>query len=229
MAATILIVEDDPALIDVLDYNMTAEGYVVVKAATAAAAGSVLSSTIPDLVLLDWMLPDGSGPDICRRWRAVEATKTMPVLMLTARAEEADRVAGLAAGADDYVVKPFSLPELMARVRALLRRTRHALSSEMVVVGDISLDRAAHAVRRGARLVRMGPTEYKLLDYFMRHQGRVLTRDQVLLGVWGRDSFVDERTVDVHIGRLRRALNRGKDRDLIRTVRGVGYAFGDRD
>lgn len=228
MVATILIVEDDPALIDVLEYNMAAEGYVVIKAATAAAADSVLTSTIPDLVLLDWILPDGSGPDLCRRWRASEATKSMPVLMLTARAEEADRIGGLAAGADDYVVKPFSLPELMARVTGLLRRTRHALASEIVVVGDISLDRAAHAVRRGTRLVRVGPTEYKLLDYLMRHQGKVLTRDQVLLGVWGRDSFVDERTVDVHIGRLRRALNRGKDRDPIRTVRGVGYAFGDR-
>jgi len=228
MMAKILIVEDDPALKEVLEYNLAAEGFEVSHAGTGMAAETLVREQVPDLIVLDWMLPDTTGIELCSRWRAFERTSGMLVLMLTARAGESDRIEGLAAGADDYVVKPFSLPELMARVRALLRRHQRTSPPDIVTVGDIQLDRAAHAVRRGPRLVRMGPTEYKLLDYFVRNRGRVLTRDQVLGGVWGRDSFVDERTVDVHIGRLRRALNRGKDRDPFRTVRGVGYAFGDR-
>jgi len=175
--------------------------------------------------VLDWMLPGMSGLELCRQLRRREPTSAIPVLMLTARGEEADRVRGLATGADDYVVKPFSVPEILARVKALLRRAAPQRVADTLQQGDIVLDRAAHRVTRRAREVRLGPTEFKLLLFFMENAGRVLTRQQLLDGVWARDAFIDGRTVDVHIGRLRRALIRGSDSDPIRTVRGTGYAF----
>jgi two-component system phosphate regulon response regulator PhoB len=183
----------------------------------------------PDLVLLDWMLPSVSGIELCRRFRSRTETKAIPIVMLTARGEEADRVRGLATGADDYVVKPFSLPELMARVRAILRRSAPARMADVLKHAEIELDREAHRVMRGAREIKLGPTEFRLLEFLMESPGRVLSRGQLLDGVWGRDAFVDERTVDVHIGRLRKALVRGREVDPIRTVRGSGYVFGDRD
>jgi two-component system phosphate regulon response regulator PhoB len=205
---------------------MTAEGFVVSQAADGEEAELQIAEETPDLVILDWMLPSVSGLEICRRLRSRQETRAIPVLMLTARGEEADRIRGLSTGADDYVVKPFSVPELMARVRALLRRAAPERTADLLSVGDIQLDRAAHKVTRGSRDVRLGPTEYRLLEFFMTSPGRVLSRAQLLDGVWGRDAFVDERTVDVHIGRLRKALIRGKEADPVRTVRGAGYVFG---
>ncbi len=227
MTAKVLIVEDEPALSEMLRYNLEAEGFGVTVAETGEAAELALSEERPDLVLLDWMLPGVSGIELTRRMRARPETRGVPILMLTARGEEGDRVRGLATGADDYVVKPFSVPELMARVRAILRRAAPDRVAEVLKWGDIELDRAAHKVTRGSRQVRLGPTEYKLLEFLMEAQGRVLSRSQLLDGVWGRDAFVDERTVDVHIGRLRKALIRGRESDPIRTVRGAGYALGE--
>src|SRR5262245_20428215 len=182
----------------------------------------------PDLVVLDWMLPGVSGIEICRRMRSRMETKSIPIIMLTARGEEGDRIRGLSTGADDYVVKPFSLLELMARVKAILRRSAPDRLAEVLRFGDLELDRAAHKVVHGLREVHLGPTEFRLLEFLMESPGRVLSRSQLLDGVWGRDAFVDERTVDVHVGRLRKALIRGKERDPIRTVRGSGYVFGER-
>ncbi len=227
MTAKVLIVEDEPALSEMLRYNLEAEGFGVTVAETGEAAELALSEERPDLVLLDWMLPGVSGIELTRRMRARPETRGVPILMLTARGEEGDRVRGLATGADDYVVKPFSVPELMARVRAILRRAAPDRVAEVLKWGDIELDRAAHKVTRGSRQVRLGPTEYKLLEFLMEAQGRVLSRSQLLDGVWGRDAFVDERTVDVHIRRLRKALIRGRESDPIRTVRGAGYALGE--
>ena len=178
-----------------------------------------------DLIVLDWMLPGLSGIELCRRLRRRETTRSVPILMLTARGEEGDRVRGLATGADDYVVKPFSVPEMLARVKALLRRAAPQRVADTLRAGDIVLDRTAHRVTRREREVRLGPTEFKLLAFFMENAGRVLSRQQLLDGVWGRDAFIDGRTVDVHVGRLRKALIRGADSDPIRTVRGAGYAF----
>ncbi|HRY07343.1 MAG TPA: phosphate regulon transcriptional regulator PhoB [Hyphomicrobiaceae bacterium] len=228
MAAKVLVVEDEEALAELLRYNLEAAGYNVVHAATGEDAEVLVTEEEPDLVILDWMLPAASGIEICRRLRARTDTRQVPIIMLTARSEEADRIRGLSTGADDYVVKPFSLPELMARVKALLRRASPSRIAEVLVVADISLDRAAHRVLRGKREVRLGPTEFRLLEYFMQSPGRVLSRGQLLDGVWGRDAYVDERTVDVHIGRLRKALIRGREGDPIRTVRGAGYVFGER-
>lgn len=228
LAAKVLVVEDEEALAELLRYNLEAAGYKVVHAQTGEEAEIVVAEERPDLIVLDWMLPTASGIEICRRLRARQETRHLPIIMLTARGEESDRVRGLAMGADDYVVKPFSLPELMARVKALLRRSSPERIAEVLVVGDISLDRAAHRVTRGAREVRLGPTEYRLLEFLMQAPGRVLSRGQLLDGVWGRDGYVDERTVDVHIGRLRKALIRGRESDPIRTVRGAGYVLGER-
>lgn len=228
MAAKVMIVEDEAALAEVLRYNLEAEGFKVLNATSGEDAEVLVAEEAPDLVILDWMLPSVSGIELCRRFRSRPETRAVPILMLTARGEEGDRIRGLSTGADDYVVKPFSLPELMARIRALLRRARPDRVADVLKVGDIELDRAAHKVKRGARDVRLGPTEYRLLEYVMENPGRVLSRGQLLDGVWGRDAFVDERTVDVHIGRLRKALIRGKERDPIRTVRGAGYVFGER-
>lgn len=228
MSAKVLVVEDEAALLELLSYNLDAEGFAVARAETGEEAELLVTEERPDLIILDWMLPGVSGIELCRRMRTRPETRSIPIIMLTARGEEGDRIRGLATGADDYVVKPFSLPELMARVKAILRRASPDRVAEVLRVAEIELDRAAHKVTRGAREVRIGPTEFRLLEFLMESPGRVLSRAQLLDGVWGRDAFVDERTVDVHIGRLRKALIRGKERDPIRTVRGAGYVFGER-
>jgi two-component system phosphate regulon response regulator PhoB len=228
MTAKILIVEDEAPLAEMLRYNLEAEGFIVSQAESGEEAEIILAEERPDLVVLDWMLPAVSGIELCRRIRSKPDTRTVPILMLTARGEESDRIRGLATGADDYVVKPFSLPELMARVKAILRRVSPDRTAEVLKVADIELDRVAHRVTRGTREVHLGPTEFRLLEFLMESPGRVLSRSQLLDGVWGRDAFVDERTVDVHIGRLRKALIRGKERDPVRTVRGAGYVLGER-
>jgi two-component system phosphate regulon response regulator PhoB len=221
----ILVVEDDPPLADLIRFNVEAEGYTVAIAETAEDAELRLGEDQFDLVILDWMLPGMSGIELCRRMRRRGDTQTVPILMLTARGEEGDRVRGLSTGADDYVVKPFSVPELMARMQALLRRASPQRIADMLQRGDISLDRAAHRVMRKTREVRLGPTEFKLLEFFMENAGRVLSREQLLDGVWGREAYIDGRTVDVHVGRLRKALIRGSESDPIRTVRGTGYVL----
>ena len=223
MTPKVMIVEDEESLSLMLRYNLEAEGYAVDTVERGDEAETRLREGVPDLLLLDWMLPGISGIELCRRLRARAATRTLPIIMLTARGEESERVRGLATGADDYVVKPFSVPELMARVRAILRRSKPQLIAAMLESGDIELDRRTHRVRRGGRPLRLGPTEFRLLEFLMQNPGRVFSRAQLLDAVWGRDVFVDERTVDVLVGRVRKALGRG--RDPIRTVRGSGYAF----
>jgi two-component system, OmpR family, phosphate regulon response regulator PhoB len=225
MAARILLIEDDPSIVTLLDYNLTAAGFEVVASTSAEDGEMLLTEQLFDLVILDWMLPDMSGIELCARLRRPGKGPQMPVLMLTARGEEADRVRGLATGADDYVTKPFSVPELLARVKALLRRAAPARVSETLSAGDITLDRAAHRVVRGGREVQLGPTEYRLLEVLLESTGRVLSRNQILDRVWGTTAEVDERTIDVHIGRLRKGLIRGNERDPIRTVRGTGYVL----
>jgi two-component system phosphate regulon response regulator PhoB len=226
-APRILIVEDESDLALLLGYNLESEGYVVENVARGDEAELRLAENAPDLVILDWMLPGVSGLEICRRLRAREATRTLPVIMVTARGEEAERVRGLSVGADDYVVKPFSVPELMARVRALLRRSRPERIAERLYAGDLDLDRETRRVRRGVRDIHLGPTEFRLLEYLLEKPGRVFSRAQLLDAVWGQAAEIDERTVDVHVGRLRKALSRGRERDPIRTVRGTGYAFDE--
>ena len=226
--AKILIVEDEEPLTLLLRYNLEAEGYEVDSVARGDEAETRLQEKIPDLVVLDWMLPGISGIELCRRLRARPETRALPVIMLTARGEESERVRGLVTGADDYIVKPFSVPELVARVRALLRRAKPERVADILEVGDIGLDRVSKRVTRGGRDVDLGPTEYRLLEFFMERPGRVFTREQLLDGVWGREVYIDERTVDVHVGRLRKALNRGEENDPIRTVRGSGYSIDDR-
>ena len=228
MPAHILIVEDEADLALMMRYNLEAEGFRVSTATSGDEAAELMRETIPDLILLDWMLPGLSGIELCRRWRAREETARVPIIMITARGEEEERVRGLATGADDYMVKPFSIPELMARINALLRRANPQLVTSVLKAGDLELDRTSHRVRRNGREVHLGPTEYRLLEYLMRHPGRVYSREQLLDGVWGNDVYVDERTVDVHVGRLRKAINRGRSPDPIRTVRGAGYAFDER-
>jgi two-component system, OmpR family, phosphate regulon response regulator PhoB len=225
---SILIVEDEAALVELLRYNFEAAGYSVRVATTGAAADEALAEFRFDLVLLDWMLPEISGIELCRRIRQRPETANLPIIMLTARGEESDRIRGLSTGADDYVVKPFSINEVLARVKALLRRATPDLVADLLTFEDVELDRAAHRVKRGDRDLRLGPTEFKLLLYMMENRGRVLTRQQLIDGVWGRDGDIDERTVDVHIGRLRKSLVRGEDSDPIRTVRGGGYVFGEK-
>jgi two-component system, OmpR family, phosphate regulon response regulator PhoB len=226
-AERIMIVEDEAALSMLLAYNLEAEGFTVDRIERGDEVETRLSETIPDLVILDWMLPGVSGLEICRRMRARETTRSLPVIMLTARGEESERVRGLAIGADDYVVKPFSVPELMARVHALLRRARPDHASGVLSAGDLDLDRQNWRVRRAGREVHMGPTEFRLLDHLMGKPGRVFSRAQLLDSVWGLSAEIDERTVDVHIGRLRKALSKETEKDPIRTVRGAGYAFDE--
>jgi two-component system, OmpR family, phosphate regulon response regulator PhoB len=226
-APRILIVEDEADLSLLLSYNLEAEGYLVENVERGDEAELRLAENAPDLVILDWMLPGVSGLEICRRLRMRESTRTLPVIMVTARGEEAERVRGLSVGADDYVVKPFSVPELMARVRALLRRSRPERIAERLYAGDLDLDRETRRVKRGARDIHLGPTEFRLLEYLLEKPGRVFSRAQLLDGVWGQAAEIDERTVDVHVGRLRKALSRGRERDPIRTVRGTGYAFDE--
>jgi two-component system phosphate regulon response regulator PhoB len=223
----VLVVEDEEPLTLLLRYNLEAEDYDVDVAARGDEAELKIAERQPDLVILDWMLPGISGIELCRRIRARPETGKLPILMLTARGEEDERIRGLQTGADDYVVKPFSVPELMARVRALLRRVRPEAISPLLKAADLELDRETFRVRRAGREVHLGPTEFRLLEFLMKSPGRVFSREQLLDGVWGRDVYVDERTVDVHIGRLRRALNRGRGRDPIRTVRGAGYSFDE--
>ncbi len=229
MTAKLLIVEDEQAISELLRYNFEAEGFKVSACESGEEAEIMVAEETPDLIILDWSLPSVSGIELCRRLRSKPETRNLPILMLTARGEEADRIRGLNTGADDYVTKPFSVPELMARVKAILRRAVPDRMAEVLRAGDIELDRAAHKVTRGLREIHLGPTEFRLLEYLMESPGRVLSRTQLLDGVWGSDAFVDERTVDVHIGRLRKALIRGKERDPIRTVRGAGYVFGERN
>jgi two-component system phosphate regulon response regulator PhoB len=211
-----------------LRYNLEAEGFDVTATARGDEVETMVAERKPELILLDWMLPGLSGIEICRRLRSREDTRDIPVIMLTARGEETERIRGLATGADDYVVKPFSVPELIARVRSILRRANPEAVAERLEAGDIALDRATRRVVRGSRDLNLSPTEFRLLEHLMRHPGRVFTRDQLLNAVWGHDIYVDDRTVDVHIGRLRKSLNRGRARDPIRTVRGTGYAFDER-
>jgi two-component system phosphate regulon response regulator PhoB len=228
MGARILIVEDEEPLALLLRYNLEAEGYEVETIARGDEADTRLRETPPDLVVLDWMLPGLSGIELCRRLRVRPESKALPIIMLTARGEESERVRGLATGADDYIVKPFSVPELIARVRALLRRASPERVADVLVHGDLELDREKKRVSRGGREIELGPTEYRLLEFLMERPGRVFSREQLLDGVWGSEVYIDERTVDVHVGRLRKALNRGRETDPIRTVRGAGYALDDR-
>jgi two-component system phosphate regulon response regulator PhoB len=222
---TILLVEDEDALATLLQYNLEKEGYEAVVAGDGEEALMMIDEKLPDLVVLDWMLPKVSGIEVCRRLRQRPETRNLPIIMLTARGEESDRIRGLDTGADDYVVKPVSMSELAARARAVLRRLRPGLAEDEVKIGDIVIDRVGHRVRRAGKEVHLGPTEFRLLDYFMRHPGRVLSREQLLDAVWGSDVYVEARTVDVHIGRLRKALNVAKTDDPIRTVRAAGYAL----
>ncbi|MDP3068133.1 MAG: phosphate regulon transcriptional regulator PhoB [Methylocystis sp.] len=226
-APRILVVEDETSLATLLVYNLEAEGYQVEHVDNGDEAELRLAESPPDLVILDWTLPGVSGLEICRRLRARDSARDMPVIMLTARGEEGERVRGLSVGADDYVVKPFSTPELMARVRALLRRARPERVASRLTLGDIDLDRDTRRVRRSGREIHLGPTEFRLLEYFMEKPGRVFTRAQLLDSVWGMSAEIDERTVDVHVGRLRKALIRGREKDPIRTVRGAGYSFDE--
>ncbi len=223
----VLVVEDEQALLMLLAYNLEAEGYAVERVERGDEAELRLLESPPDLVILDWMLPGVSGLEICRRLRQRDETRNLPVIMLTARGEESERVRGLSVGADDYVVKPFSTPELMARVRALLRRARPERVAARLSAGDLSLDRETHRVRRAARDIHLGPTEFRLLEFLMEKPGRVFSRGQLLDHVWGMSAEIDERTIDVHVGRLRKALSRGRERDPIRTVRGAGYSFDE--
>ncbi|BAF90030.1 MULTISPECIES: phosphate regulon transcriptional regulator PhoB [Azorhizobium] len=227
MPARILIIEDEEPLTLLLRYNLESEGYAVDNVGRGDEAETRLRESVPDLVILDWMLPGLSGIELCRRLRTRPETERLPVIMLTARGEETERVRGLATGADDYVVKPFSVPELLARVRALLRRAKPEHVATLLRAGDIELDRETHRVHRSGREVHLGPTEFRLLEFLMQSPGRVFSREQLLDGVWGQDVYIDERTVDVHVGRLRKAINRGRQPDPIRTVRGAGYSFNE--
>lgn len=227
MAARILIAEDEEALAILLRYNLESEGYEVEHVARGDDADLRLKEAPPDLLLLDWMLPGLSGIELCRRLRLREETRALPVIMLTARGEESERIRGLTTGADDYVVKPFSVPELVARVRALLRRARPEQIAGLLSLGDIELDRQNKRIRRSGKALHLGPTEFRLLEFLMMSPGRVFERAQLLDSVWGQDVYVDERTVDVHVGRLRKSINRRGQKDPIRTVRGTGYSFDE--
>jgi len=225
MKPLVLIVEDETALVTLLRYNLEREGFRVSEARDGEEALVLCQEERPDIILLDWMLPHLSGLEVCRRLRRAPATRDVPIVILTARGEEQDKIRGLDSGADDYVTKPFSPAELISRLRAVLRRSRPALSTEVLRFQDLSMDLAAHRVHRNEREVRLGPTEFRLLRYFLEHPGRVFSREQLLDAVWGRDVYVEPRTVDVHIRRLRKALNSGEEQDLIRTVRSAGYAL----
>jgi two-component system, OmpR family, phosphate regulon response regulator PhoB len=227
MRPRILIVEDEQPLVTLLRYNLEAEGYGVDVALRGDDAATRLQEEVPDLLILDWMLPGISGIELCRRLRQRLETKALPIIMLTARGDESERIRGLATGADDYVVKPFSVAELMARVKALLRRANPSLAADKIVLGDLSLDRTTKRVHRAGDEIKLGPTEFRLLECLMRSPGRVYGRDQLLDQVWGRDAEIDDRTVDVHVGRLRKAVSRKQQIDPIRTVRGAGYAFDE--
>jgi two-component system phosphate regulon response regulator PhoB len=225
MIPYILVVEDEDALSTLLSYNLEKEGYKVTVATDGEEGLMLVDERLPDLIVLDWMLPKVSGIEVCRRLRTRAETRNVPIIMLTARGEESDRIRGLDTGADDYITKPFSMTELTARIRAVLRRIRPGLSEDRIRHGDIVIDRVAHRVKREGREVHLGPTEFRLLDYLMQHPGRVFSREQLLDAVWGSDVYVEARTVDVHIGRLRKALNLSEESDPIRTVRSAGYSL----
>ncbi|HEX8467044.1 MAG TPA: phosphate regulon transcriptional regulator PhoB [Allosphingosinicella sp.] len=221
----LLLAEDDPAMVELLRFTFEKEGFDVVGTPSGEEALLLASESPPDIVILDWMLEELSGIEVCRRLRRSAESSNLPIIMLTARGEEADRVRGLETGADDYVTKPFSPPELVARVRAVLRRVRPALAGMVLSVGDLELDMTAHRVRRGGAAVAVGPTEFKLLRHFLEHPGHVFSRERLLDAVWGRDSDIEARTVDVYVRRLRRAINTPGKQDVIRTVRSAGYAL----
>mgnify|MGYP001551578797 FL=1 len=222
----VLVVEDEPAQREVLAYNLEAEGFAVSRAENGEEALVLVDEQAPDVIVLDWMMPNLSGIEVCRRLKIRSETRSIPIIMLSARSEEVDRVRGLETGADDYVIKPYSVVELMARVRSQLRRVRPAASGERLEYEDIVLDATSHRVNRGDNELKLGPTEFRLLSTFMEKPGRVFSREQLLDRVWGRDIYVDTRTVDVHIGRLRKALTQHGGSDPLRTVRGAGYALG---
>jgi two-component system, OmpR family, phosphate regulon response regulator PhoB len=228
MSASILVIEDEEPLQVLLRYNLESEGYKVRHSAQGEDALYLIAEEKPDLVLLDWMLPGISGIEVCRLIRAKTEARDIPIIMLTARNEEAERVRGLATGADDYLVKPFSVPELLARIKTILRRVNPDAVAEQLKAGDLVLDRKTRRVNRGHRDINLSPTEFRLLEQLMKNPGRVYSRSQLLDTVWGRDAFVDERTVDVHVGRLRKSLSRGRETDPVRTIRAMGYAFDER-
>jgi two-component system phosphate regulon response regulator PhoB len=225
-APKVLLVEDEPAQREVIAYNLEAEGFDVVQAGDGEEAMLMVEEEAPDIVILDWMMPKLSGIEVCRRLKMRAETQKLPVIMLSARGEEVDRVRGLETGADDYVIKPFSVMELMARVRVQLRRVRPASLGEVLAWDDIRVDTETYRVYRGEKVVKLGPTEFRLLSTLIEKPGRVLSREQLLDRVWGRDIYVDTRTVDVHVGRLRKALCQFGHEDPIRTVRGAGYSLG---
>lgn len=226
MGARIMVVEDEEALTELLRYNLEGDGYDVETVMRGDDADTRLKEHIPDLIVLDWMLPNVSGIEVCRRVKADPSTRAIPIIMLSARSEEVDRVRGLETGADDYVVKPYSVVELMARLRTQLRRTRPASMGERLSFADIILDSSEHRVFRGGQPLHLGPTEFRLLSTLMEKPGRVWTREQLLDRVWGRDIYVDTRTIDVHVGRLRKALMAHGGDNPVRTVRGAGYSLG---
>ncbi|AYG95307.1 phosphate regulon transcriptional regulatory protein PhoB [Brevundimonas naejangsanensis] len=225
MQPYILVMEDEDALATLLQYNLEKEGYDVTVAADGEEGMLQIEERTPDLILLDWMLPKLSGIEVCRRIRGRAETRNLPIIMLTARGEETDRVRGLDTGADDYMTKPFSMTELTARIRAVLRRIRPGLADDRVNHADIIMDRVAHRVSRAGKEIHLGPTEFRLLDHFLKHPGRVFSREQLLDAVWGSDVYVEARTVDVHVGRLRKALNVEGTVNPIRTVRSAGYSL----
>lgn len=225
MTPYVLIVEDETAISTLLEYNLQKEGFETALAEDGDLALLMAAERTPDLILLDWMIPKLSGVEVCRRLRRKEATASVPIIMLSARGEEDDRVTGLDIGADDYLVKPFSIPELFARIRALLRRTEANVLSDGISVGDLEINVKAHRVSRARQEIHLGPTEFRLLEHFMRRPGQVFSREQLLDAVWGHDVYVEARTVDVHIGRLRKALKLADRIDPIRTVRSAGYAL----
>jgi two-component system, OmpR family, phosphate regulon response regulator PhoB len=228
MSASILVIEDEEPIQILLKYNLESEGYRVRSSAQGEDVAFMIAEERPDLILLDWMLPGISGIEVCRLIRAKPESRDIPIIMLTARSEEAEKVRGLATGADDYLVKPFSVPELLMRIKTILRRLNPEAVAEELNAGDLIVNRKTRRVNRGTRDVSLSPTEFRLLEQLMQNPGRVYSRGQLLDTVWGRDAFVDERTVDVHVGRLRKSLSRGKEPDPIRTVRSTGYAFDER-
>ena len=225
MLKRILIVEDEPAIRDMVAFALRKGGHEPVHAADGREAAAAIAEKVPDLILLDWMLPGASGLELARRWRREELTRDVPIIMLTARGEENDRVSGLESGIDDYVVKPFSARELLARIKAVLRRSRDDADDGSVSAGALRIDGAAHRVYAGEQALHVGPTEYRLLHFFMTHADRVYSRAQLLDHIWGGNVYVEERTVDVHIRRLRKALEPTGLQDMVQTVRGTGYRF----
>lgn len=225
MKPLVLIVEDEAPLVTLLRYNLEREGFDVAEASDGEEALLSIAERKPDAVLLDWMLPAVSGIEVCRQIRRATATRVLPIIMLTARTDEADRIRGLNSGADDYVVKPFSPSELVARLRAVIRRAQPSMVEDVLRYADLAMDLVAHRVSRGDQAIHLGPTEFRLLRHFLQHPGRVFSREQLLDRVWGEDAELEMRTVDVHIRRLRKAINIGGGGDLLRTVRSVGYAL----